>query len=218
MTALLSHLNLFARPLLKTRASAISETVIHDVENEKSMRHASTKCLASYFLVDVDYTVRFNVPDTKDILQEELPFYIGADTAWTIAMRSLELYNLILKKIPNDHVKQDAVRHASWAAWISMTFGESVAKTATDAHEASGKVDKYFAFDSTMDIHNNSIGLLEWRAIHVVDPSATLSLDQLVDKMMPHYSDGHLWIWWPKTNNSNESDGMLRLSNGGKIR
>jgi hypothetical protein len=48
MTALLCHLNPLARPLLKTRASAISETVIHDVENEKSMRHISTKCLASY--------------------------------------------------------------------------------------------------------------------------------------------------------------------------
>ncbi len=169
-------------------------------------------------LADADYTVKFNVPDTGDILQEELPFVIGADTAWSIAMRSLELYNLVLKKIPDQHVKQDAVRHASWAAWISMTFGESVAKTATDAHEASGKADKNFAFDSAMDIHNNSIGLLEWRAIRVLNPNATLSLDQLVDKMIPHYTDGHLWIWWPKTINSYESDGMLRLSNGGKIK
>ncbi|MBX7207317.1 MAG: hypothetical protein K1X78_03305 [Verrucomicrobiaceae bacterium] len=196
-------------------------TVFEVKTNRKEVRIA--RATPGEFSVTVtvgsdQHKVYFDVPDVGPNLEEDLPLIIGAEKAWAIRVKSGEIREAVKTRFSDDKVKQDAIKHPTWSAWLCQAYGKAIAITVTNAHEATNKENKSFAFDSTMDLHNNRIGFAEWEVQHVMNPGAIFTIDQWIDKMVPHYSSGDLWIWWEKTPESNDSDGMLRKANNQKIK
>lgn len=152
-------------------------------------------------------------------MQEDLPRLIGAQDAFTIFVRKDEIKAKVATYVNQDAgCKNDAIKHGTWSAWLAQEFGADTANLVTNAHKGSNKMEKDFAFNSTMDQHNNAYGRFVFAGFQAVHPTQHLSVDEWIPKIAEHYPTGDLWIWWPKTKESNQSEGILHRSDDKKIK
>ncbi|MEY4484395.1 MAG: hypothetical protein RL693_1847, partial [Verrucomicrobiota bacterium] len=167
-----------------------------------------------------DYKIFFDVPDVGPFVEEDMPRIVGPQISWAVFINKDEVRNKVLAYTNEDGgCRSDAIKHATWSASMAQAYGNDIAQTVTNAHEGTNKMGKDFAFNSTMDQHNNAIGRAEFITFRTANPGQTLTIDQWIQRVDDnHYMTGNLWIWRPKTKESNNSEGILRRSNYEKIK
>ena len=202
---------------------------IFEVQNKKqevkfAWNNPSAPCGRHWIklsLGSANFTIYFDVPDFGQIVQTELPGVIGDWAAFKTWTLHSDFRNAV-KDYVNDEqngVKNDALKHGTWSAWMAQEFDAITAKIVGNAHEGTNKkVNKDYAFNSTMNQHNNNMGRGAWAVFNALSPGKRLTIDELIPIIDKIYKKRELWVWWPKTKESNQSDGILRQSDDKKIK
>jgi hypothetical protein len=111
--------------------------------------------------------------------------------------------------------QRDAFRHAYWSS-LSVSHilvTEQHVLLVTTGHEHDNRDnDHQQAFNSSMDLHNNSIGVTINHTTILGTPDRT----PIKNDINQQYTNGGLWIWAGGGAQEN-SEGILVKSNGSKI-
>ncbi|MCX6838914.1 MAG: putative Ig domain-containing protein [Verrucomicrobia bacterium] len=168
------------------------------------------------------HRVHFDVPKVGDNNEEEIKEWIirefGAGGALAARDISYGTRDYVGALYPVWNAKQDAIKHASWAAGLAAYFGEQAAQIIVDSHEKSGFLESYQAFTTTMDNLNNSEGIDLGKGY--VEKSSRPSIATWVSTFAQAYDDGILFVWMPRDKSPRMSDGCegyLRHSDGTHI-
>ena len=181
-------------------------------------KHVEIKVGQSKFSVWVD------LPDVGSLSQGDALFAVDP-----ISSASLALYGVIALTHANQTwpaavPKKDAIRHSYWMAMCAsdMLVSNSAVLLVSTAHEHNNKfgVPNFFwqtgapqdAFNSTMDLRNNLIGLSTEHFTALGTPDYTAILQDLDN----FYQQGLMWIYDGSTSET-ASEGVLKKSNQQKI-
>ncbi len=117
-----------------------------------------------------------------------------------------------------DGPKKDAIRHSYWCSLSVSTFSV----TATDvsvistAHEYDNRSGGQQAYNGTMDLYNNSVGITINRQVNGLPDNGAIkqNLEQL-------YTAGEMYVWEvplkADSESAEDSEGILIKSNGNRI-
>ena len=160
------------------------------------------------------HEIMFAVPDVGVVTQQKLVRLINVDHAALIAKNSEESGPFEQKTLQRfgPGPKHDAIKHASWSAWMAQLYGPKEARFVANAHEATGKEEGGLAFDAVMDLYNNAIGRLMGAEVHSLPKEEWLTIDQWIDWVEQVYDAGELVIWSPTIAELHQREGILRLS------
>jgi hypothetical protein len=155
------------------------------------------------------HRVYFDVPKVGDRNEEEIKEWIVREFGISGALAARDISygtrDYVGAMYPIWNAKQDAIKHAAWAAGIAAYFGEQAAQIILDSHEKSGFLEGYQAFTSTMDNFNNGEGIDLGRGY--VEKSSRPSIATWVSTFAQAYDDGTLYVWMPHDKSPRMRDG-----------
>jgi len=111
--------------------------------------------------------------------------------------------------------ERDAIRHSMWNAFCASGWSVTVAEidTVSTGHEHDNRDDdNQQAFNSAMDLNNNSVGQTVIHSTALGNPDSPAIITDLTSK----YLSGGLWIW-AGGGDQRSSEGILEKSDNSKI-
>ena len=157
--------------------------------------------------------VRVDVPDVGILSQTAAVALVGAPSVFVLAyaQEAINYSNINFPVGP----QRDAFRHAYWMSLSVSQLGVAQweALLISTGHEHNNRDDDHQqAFNSTMDLHNNSVGSGITHTTLLGTPDRT----PIQNDITQQYTNGGLWIWRGGGAQEN-SEGILVKSNGSKI-
>ncbi|MDD2598156.1 MAG: hypothetical protein PHO37_02865 [Kiritimatiellae bacterium] len=155
-----------------------------------------------------------DIPNVGVLGQTAAAMLVGPTAATLIASYAQDSIDYSNNNFPiGPH--RDAYRHAYWnslsASHILVTKQQAL--LVTTGHEHDNRDDDHQqAFNSTMDLHNNSVGIAINHTTFLGTPDEAV----IQNDISLQYSNGGLWIWDGGGSQEN-SEGILVQSNGLKI-
>lgn len=171
------------------------------------------------------FNVVVDVPDVGNISQGDALLALDPITAASVVAFGLNAINYTNDpaNFPSVVPKKDAIRHSYWTALCAsdILVDNQGVLFVTTAHERNNKwgVSTFGsfrrsqqAFNSTMDLHNNLVGLATAHMTMIGTPDRSAILQDLNQK----YQQGLMWIYDGNTSEA-ASEGILSKSNQQKI-
>jgi hypothetical protein len=169
------------------------------------------------------FKVVVDLPNVGNVSQADALLAVEPISGGLIVAYGFESMNYTNSAYPNAVPKKDAIRHSFWTGLCaSDIFVDSQAVSfVTTAHEHNNKWGigtfgtasaPQHAFNSTMDLRNNLIGL---GTSHMTADGAPDRLQILID-LNRQYQQGLMWIYDGTTSEA-ASEGILSKSNRKKI-
>jgi len=161
--------------------------------------------------------IRVDVPDVGTLSQTEAAALVALTSPAAAALIAAYADEAIDYSNNNFPVgpQRDAFRHAYWNALCVSHIGvfgwQSILVSTGHEHDNRDEDDQQ-AFNSTMDLHNNSVGVTINHTTILGTPDRT----PIQNDVNQQYADGGLWIWAGGGAQEN-CEGILVKSNGAKI-
>ena len=172
-----------------------------------------------------EFKVFVDIPNVGTISQADALLALDPITAASVVNFGIEALNYSNDpaNFPSVVPKKDAIRHSYWTALSAsdILVDNQGALFVTTAHEhnnkwgvstTGGATRPQQAFNSTMDLRNNLIGIATGHMTRIGTPDRSAILQDLNSQ----YQQGLMWIYDGNTSES-ASEGILSKSNGQKI-
>ena len=163
---------------------------------------------------DLEIDIWIDVPDTGPfpLTLAALEPIIGEHAYVQIGFWGLLARNAAEGTFPPGALR-DAVRHTTWNALSAQDLGLNVTAIGTTAREHTNQyLEGRLSSNSTMDLFNNTVGMIAGDIIHSLPSSEHLNEYQWRNVFQSEFYDGGLYSWIPQDEDYNTHDNILRFS------